>query len=225
MKIELKTGSNENVYEGTLEFGLYNYTFRCFRTGGNGSVFDVRILRKANPAILGEYLAWRANIEMIDSETIKLTVVKSLSVIERFKYQLPLQGSSATLRINRDGLLLGEQVFIGEVSVEIETRSPQVTNIAHRRVTFVLDFANESGSSIYSNTSLQLSITSIKENLRSACFTLIERDPNRISIQDNKLTGNVTAVFYCTYHSDGTISGDGQDYKGQSLTFSLRRQE
>lgn len=224
--IELDSVPYENPYVGTFIFGANSnqYTVRCFRTG-SASIYEARILRMTNPAILGEYLAWRANIEIIDSETIKLTVVKDLSAVEKVKYDLPTQGASATLKIQgeqksaspkneaRASLLRGAQVYTGSVSI----------NSQSLQVTFNLDFSTKSGQSTYSSSPLPLTISSIQEYQNSATFTLTERNPNRTSIPNNQLGGNTTAVYYCTYHSDGSITGRGQNFKGQSFTFSLRK--
>lgn len=226
VSIELDSVPYENPYVGTFIFGASNnqFTVRCFRTG-SASVYEARIFRMSNPAILGEYLAWRANIEVIDSETIKLTVVKDLSAVEKVKYDLPTQGASATLKIQggqksaapkseaRASLLRGVHVFTGSVSI----------NSQSLQVTFNLDFSTKSGQSTYSSSPLPLTISSIQEYQNSATFTLTERNPNRSSIPNNQLGGNTTAVYYCTYHSDGSITGSGQNFKGQSFTFSLRK--
>lgn len=226
VSIELDSVPYENPYVGTFIFGANSnqYTVRCFRTG-SASIYEARILRMTNPAILGEYLAWRANIEVIDSETIKLTVVKDLSAVEKVKYDLPPQGTSATLKIQggqkstdpqseaRAGLLRGVQVFTGSVSI----------NSQSLQVSFNLDFSSGSGQSRYSSSPLPLTISSIQEYQNSATFTLTERNPNRTSIPNNQLGGNTTAVYYCTYNSDGSITGRGQNFKGQTFTFSLRK--
>ena len=226
VSVELDSVPYENPYVGSFTFGENSnrYTVRCFSTG-SASIFEARVLRMTNPAILGEYLAWRANIEVIDSETIKLTVVKDLSAVEKVKYDLPTQGASATLKIQggqksaapkseaRASLLRGVQVFTGSVSI----------NSQSLHITFNLDFSTSSGQSTYSSSPLPLTISSIQEYQNSASFTLTERNPNRTSIPNNQLGGNTTAVYYCTYHSDGSMTGSGQNFKGQSFTFSLRR--
>lgn len=227
VSIELDASQYENPYVGAFTFGENSnrYTIRCFRTS-NASVYEVRVLRMTNPAILGEYLAWRANIEVVDSETLNLTVIKDLSTVEKVKYTLPNQGSSSVLKIRRDKdsaplrsdssatLLRGSHRFTGSLTINSQTL----------QVAFNLDFSSKSGSSTYSSTPLPLTISSIQESQIVAKFTLTERNPNRTSIPDNQLGGNITAIYHCTYFPDGLIRGWGQNYKGNSFTFSLSLQ-
>ena len=222
--IKLTPGTDVNSQSaGVLVFGEDHYPVECYTTS-DVSKCRLRVLRTSNPAILGEYLSWVGVIEYVDYETIELTVVNDLSLIEKVKYNLPSQGVSCTLKLQgnkgstthpiaKTGFLRGVQLFSGSVSINDQTLP----------VTFKLDFSSNSGSCVYSASPLPLTISKMQKTQNTATYTLTERNPNRTSIPDNYLGGNVTAIYHCTHLSDDTITGWGQNFKGQTFRFSLKK--
>lgn len=77
---------------GSIYYSGKSYDFECFTTESKWK-YEVRIKRPNNPAILGEYLEWRAQIEVNHIGNLKLTVYKDLSIIEGLKYTLPKRGA------------------------------------------------------------------------------------------------------------------------------------
>lgn len=93
--------NNNSAYStqtyGSLSYGGKVFSLVCIETGTNNQ-FELRIKRPSNPALLGEYLAWRAKLTVSqDGERLSIDVLSSLSTVEKIKYSLPEQGVSFTL--------------------------------------------------------------------------------------------------------------------------------
>lgn len=89
--------TNYELPWGRIKFAGKTYEFTCFKTASKNK-YEIRLRRPSNPAILGEYLGWRAYIEPNQSSDLKLVVFADLSSIEKLKYTLPEQG--AVLELN-----------------------------------------------------------------------------------------------------------------------------
>lgn len=88
--------SNANPPLGRLEYAGRTYDFVCNKTVSLNR-YEVRLKRPANPVLLGEYLEWRAYLDIGQSGSLKLTVYSDLSSVERLKYTLPGRGAVISL--------------------------------------------------------------------------------------------------------------------------------
>lgn len=85
----------ENLY-GHIEYAGKSYEFEGYKTVERDK-YEVRLKRPNNPALLGEYLAWKAYLKVKRSGNIELTVFAGLSLVEKVKYSLPNQGAKIVL--------------------------------------------------------------------------------------------------------------------------------
>ncbi len=84
---------------GYIEFGDgQRLEFICYKTT-SASKYEVRIRRPNNPALFGEYLSWKAYVEVDSYFELHLSVVEDLSSIEKTKYKLPSKGAKCTLEL------------------------------------------------------------------------------------------------------------------------------
>lgn len=88
-------------------------------------------------------------------------------------------------------------------------------------VSFDLNFNLKTGSTKYSNGKLPLTISDIKSFPNLVTFVLTETNPKKNYIPNNKLGGNITAIYTCHLYYNGTLDGHGTNYKGQIFNFEL----
>ena len=94
-------GSSSSEYAIKYRKEVFNYVAKKTSYGR----FEVRVLRPSNTTVLGEYLSWEALVEQVNSETLQLRVVESLSSVEKLKYKLPSKGTVIDLKLGRgDGI-------------------------------------------------------------------------------------------------------------------------
>lgn len=85
-----------NLY-GCIEFASgKRLVFVCCEIGTTSKLL-MKVLRPSDPALFGEYLEWKAYLEMNVHGKIQLSVFKGLSFIEKTKYKLPHEGAVCTL--------------------------------------------------------------------------------------------------------------------------------
>ena len=72
--------------------------FVSFQTG-TASEYLIKIKRPSNPALLGEYLEWKAYLVVNGYNKLQLSVINGLSYIERTKYKMPDEGVCCTLEL------------------------------------------------------------------------------------------------------------------------------
>lgn len=90
----------DNPY-GYIEFGEgKRIKFICYETSCT-SKYEVRVKRPSNPALFGEYLSWKAYVEVDSYFELHLSVVEDLSSIEKTKYKLPSKGAKCTLELSK----------------------------------------------------------------------------------------------------------------------------
>lgn len=95
--------TKKDIPDGQIKFHGHVFQYICLKTSSRYK-YEIRIKRPNNPAFLGEYLTWRAYLEIDEPESLrymydklKLTVVKGLSSVEKVKYRLPDNGISIML--------------------------------------------------------------------------------------------------------------------------------
>lgn len=84
------------IPSGRIQYAGKSYDFKCISTESNWK-YEVQIKRPTNPALLGEFLAWKAYLKVKKSGNIELTVFAGLSLVEKLKYSLPNQGAKIVL--------------------------------------------------------------------------------------------------------------------------------
>lgn len=107
---------NIEHFSGSIDYAGKKYELECFNTEERGK-FEVRLKRPSNPALLGEFLAWKAHLKVNASGNIELTVISGLSLVEKVKYSLPNQGAKIVLNHisdNRKMLFEETTTFCGE---------------------------------------------------------------------------------------------------------------
>lgn len=92
------TVERKEVPDGTIRYRGRAFHFVCFKTDSRDK-YEVRIKRPNNPALLGEYLSWRAYVRVKSISELELYVTDDLSTIEKAKYKLPHKGGLMRLEL------------------------------------------------------------------------------------------------------------------------------